>query len=90
LNLHQDPLDPEEALPVTLLNGFTSQGIPVPTLYAIRSLGKELEAALETLSKSPQLQELLSQRSKEKEEIHLCLLRLLKLFQEFLMTDTRR
>lgn len=90
LNLHQEKQDAEESLPITLLNGFTSRGIPVPTLYAIRYLSRELESALETLIESPQLQEFLSQRGEEKEEIHTYLLRIMKLFQEFLMVDTRR
>lgn len=83
-------MDSEELLPITLLNGITSQGIPVPTLYAIRYLSRELESALETLIKSSQLQEFLSQRGEEKEEIHNRLLRIIKLFQEFLMMDARR
>ncbi|PNX50372.1 MAG: hypothetical protein BV458_13355 [Thermoplasmata archaeon M9B2D] len=90
LNLHKEPLDTDEPLPITLLNGLASQGIPVPTLYAIRYLSSELESALETLVESTQLQEFLCQRGEEKEEIHARLLRIMKLFQEFLMVDARR
>jgi len=90
LNLHKESLDPDELLPITLLNGLTSQGIPVPALYTIRYLSSELESALETLIESTQLQKFLSQRGEEKEEIHTRLLRIMKLFQEFLMVDARR
>ena len=90
LNLQKEPLDPDESLPITLLNGLASQGIPVPTLYAIRYLSRELESALETLIESTQLQEFLSRRGDEKEEIQARLLRIMKLFQEFLMVDARR
>ncbi|MFW9960429.1 MAG: hypothetical protein ACFFDV_05390 [Candidatus Thorarchaeota archaeon] len=90
MNLNKEQLDPDESLPITLLNGLISQGIPVPTIYAIRYLSRELESALETLSESSQLQEFLSQRGAEKEEIQSRLLRIMKLFQEFLMADARR
>ncbi len=84
------PLNPEELLPVTFLDGLTSQATPVPTLYAIRFFCRELEISLDTLLQSPELQELLSNRTKEKEEIHESLQRILHQFQEFLMSDTRR
>lgn len=90
MNLYKEPPDPDESLPITLLNGLISQGIPVPTLYAIRYLSRELESALETLIGSSQLKEFLSQRREEKEEIQSRLLRIMKLFQEFLMVDARR
>ncbi len=75
---------------VTFLEGFTKRASPVPTLYAIRFLGGELESALDTLLQSPELQELLSRREEEKNEIHECLLRVMQRFQEFLMIDVRR
>jgi hypothetical protein len=90
LELQSMPTKDEEVLPVSFLNGITGQDIPVPTLYAIRFLGKELEFVLETLNETPELQELLSQREEEKQAIHNCLKRLLRLYQEFLMTDVRR
>jgi hypothetical protein len=90
LNQYQKPAGPEELFPVIHLNGFASQRFPVPALYAIRYLSRELELALETLIQYPQLQELLSIRGAEKDEIHTRLLRIMKLFQEFLMTDARR
>ncbi|MHA2027528.1 MAG: hypothetical protein ACW98U_16640 [Candidatus Thorarchaeota archaeon] len=78
--------DLEHPLPVTYLGGVT----PVPTLYAIRLLCKELESALDTLIQFQELQELLSEREGEKDEIHECLQRVMLRFQEFLMIDTRR
>ena len=84
------PLESNELLPVSYLGGVASQTIPVPTLYAIRFLCRELESTLDTLLQCQELQELLSIRTEEKEEIHTRLKRLLKLYQEFLMIDTRR
>jgi hypothetical protein len=80
----------EEAFPVIHLNGITSQRSPVPVLYAIRYLSRELESALETLIQSSQLQELLSSRGTEKDEVHTRLLRIMKLFHDFLIADVRR
>jgi len=84
------PLNPEELLPVTFLDGLTSQATPVPTLYAIRFFCRELESAIDTLLQNQELQELLSNRTEEKEEINECLQRVIHRFQEFLMIDTRR
>ncbi|MHA2081532.1 MAG: hypothetical protein ACW99H_10345 [Candidatus Thorarchaeota archaeon] len=84
------PINLEDSLPVTFLEGTTSRATPVPTLYAIRFLCGELESALDTLLQSHELQELLSQREEEKNEIHECLLRVMHRFQEFLMIDVRR
>ncbi len=75
---------------VTYLNGHTTRATPVPTLYAIRFHSGELESTLDTLLQSPELQEILSQRDEEKNEIHECLQRVIHLFQEFLMIDARR
>jgi hypothetical protein len=75
---------------VTLLEGFTKRASPVPTLYAIRFLSAELKSALDTLMQSSELQEILSQRDEEKNEIHECLQRVMHLFQEFLMIDARK
>ena len=84
------PLDLEEFLPVTFIEGITSRSTPVPTLYAIRFFCGELETTLDTLLQSQELRELLSNRTEEKEEIYECLQRVLHRFQEFLMSDTRR
>ena len=84
------PKQREKSHLVTFLEGFTTRASPVPTLYAIRFLSGELESALETLLQSHELQELLSQREAEKNEIHECLQRVMHLFQEFLMVDVRR
>lgn len=84
------PLNPEELLPVTFLDGLTSQATPVPTLYAIRFFSRELESAIDTLIQNQELQELLSNRTKEKEDIYECLQRVIHRFQEFLMLDARR
>jgi len=78
--------DLEESLPVTYLGGVT----PVPTLFAIRYFCKELESALDTLIQYQELQELLSDREREKDEIHESLQRVMIRFQEFLMIDARR
>jgi len=75
---------------VTFLEGFTKRASPVPTLYAIRFLSGELKSALDTLLQSSELQEILSQRVEEKNEIHESLQRVMHLFQEFLMIDARR
>ena len=83
-------IDPEETLPVIFLNGITSQATPVPTLYAIRFFCKELESAIDVLSKNEKLQELLGLREDEKNEIHELLQRIMQRFQEFLTSDTRR
>lgn len=83
-------INQEEKLPVSFLEMFNSRATPVPTLYAIRYFCKELESALNVLLQSQELQTLLSQREVEKDWIHDCLLRLVRLFQEFLMIDTRR
>lgn len=84
------PLESNQLLPVTYLEGITSQTAPVPTLYAIRFLCRQLESTLETLLQSQELQELLTIRTEEKEEIHNSLRQLLTLYQEFLMIDARR
>ncbi|MHA2353230.1 MAG: hypothetical protein ACXABX_08935, partial [Candidatus Thorarchaeota archaeon] len=63
---------------------------PVPTLYAIRFFCRELESALDTLVQCQELQNLLSERDREKDEIHECLQRVMLRFQEFLMIDARR
>jgi hypothetical protein len=83
-------IDSEETLPVIFLDGITSQATPVPTLYAIRFYCKELESAINVLSENKKLQELLGLREDEKNEIHEHLLRIMRRFQEFLMTDNRR
>ncbi|MHA1951471.1 MAG: hypothetical protein ACXAAO_10250 [Candidatus Thorarchaeota archaeon] len=83
-------LNPEETLPLTFLEGITSRPTPVPTLFAIRFFCGELESALETLLQSQELQDLLSDREGEKDEIHECLQRAMFRFQEFLMKDARR
>lgn len=75
---------------VTYLNGHTTRATPVPTLYAIRFHSRELESALDTLSKSQEAQEILLQRGEEKDEIHDCLLRVMQRFQEFLMIAARQ
>lgn len=91
LEKYVTPLNPEESLlPVTFLDGITSRETPVPTLYAIRFFCRELETTLDTLLQSQELQELLSNRTSEKEEIHESLQRVLHRFQEFLMLDARR
>ena len=83
-------MDSEETLPVIFLNGITSQATPVPTLYAIRFFCKELESAISVLSENMKLQELLSLRKDEKNEIQEQLQRIMQRFQEFLMIDARR
>lgn len=83
-------MDSEETLPVIFLNGITSQATPVPTLYAIRFFCKELESAIDVLSQNMKLQELLSLRENEKNEIQEQLQRIMQRFQEFLMIDARR
>ena len=83
-------IDSEETLPVIFLDGITSQATPVPTLYAIRFYCKELESAIDVLSQNVKLQELLSLREDEKNEIHEHLQRIMARFQEFLMVDNRR
>ena len=83
-------MDPEETLPVIFLNGITSQATPVPTLYAIRFFCRELESAIDVLSENEKLQELLSLREDEKNEIQEQLQRIMQRFQEFLMIDARR
>jgi hypothetical protein len=80
----------EETLPVIFLSGITSKATPVPTLYAIRFFCRELESAIEALSQNEKLQELLSLRDTEKNEIHGHIQRIMHRFQEFLMIDTRR
>lgn len=90
LEEHLIGMDSEETLPVIFLNGITSQATPVPTLYAIRFFCKELESAINVLSQSTQLQELLSLREDEKNEIQDQLQRIMQRFQEFLMIDARR
>ena len=80
----------EELLPVTYLEGTTSRSAPVPTLYAIRFFCRELESALDTLLKCQTLQEVLSEREGEKNEIYDRLQRIMLRFQEFLMIDARR
>ena len=82
--------DLEELLPVTFLEGITSRATPVPTLYAIRFFCRELESALDTLLQCKELQEVLSERDGEKDEIHDRLQRIILRFQEFLMIDARR
>jgi hypothetical protein len=83
-------IDTEETLPVIFLNGITSQATPVPTLYAIRYYCRELESAIEVLLGNQELQELLGLREDEKNEIHEHLKKIMHLFQEFIMADTRR
>lgn len=83
-------LNLEETLPLTFLEGVTSRSAPVPTLFAIRFFCEELESALNILTESQELQELLSDRGGEKDEIHERLQRIMLRFQEFLMTDARR
>ncbi len=83
-------MDSEETLPVIFLSGSTSQATPVPTLYAIRFFCKELESAISVLSENMKLQELLSLREDEKNEIQEQLRRIMQRFQEFLMIDARR
>jgi hypothetical protein len=80
----------DESLPVTLLDRSTYRAAPVPTLFAIRFFCKELESALDTLVQCQELQELLSNRDEEKNEIYESLQRVMQRFQEFLMVDTRR
>ncbi|MFW9788029.1 MAG: hypothetical protein ACFFE2_13440 [Candidatus Thorarchaeota archaeon] len=84
------PTNTENMLPVTYLEGGTSQAAPVPTLFAIRFFCRNLETALGTLLEDPDLQKLLSEREDEKTEIHESLLRVMHSFQEFLMIDVRR
>ncbi|MGY5871948.1 MAG: hypothetical protein RTV72_06875 [Candidatus Thorarchaeota archaeon] len=83
-------IDSEETLPVIFLDGITSQATPVPTLYAIRFFCRELESAIDVLSQNTKLQELLSLREDEKNEIQEQLQRIMQRFQEFLMIHTRR
>jgi hypothetical protein len=83
-------IDSEETLPVIFLDGITSQATPVPTLYAIRFFCKELESAIDVLSQNAKLQELLSLREDEKNEIQQQLQRIMQRFQEFLVIDARR
>ena len=90
LEIQVTPKQREKSHLVTFLEGFTKRASPVPTLYAMRFLSGELESTLDTLLQSPELQEILSQREDEKNEIHECLQRVMHLFQEFLMIDTRR
>ena len=90
LELQTTPKHREKSHLITFLEGFTKRASPVPTLYAIRFLSGELESTLDTLLQSHELQELLSQREEEKNEIHDCLLRVIQRFQEFLMIDARR
>ena len=80
----------DESLPVTILEGSTSRAAPVPTLYAIRFFCKALESAIDTLIQCQELQNLLSERDKEKDEIYESLQRAIYRFQEFLMIDARR
>ncbi|MFW9768347.1 MAG: hypothetical protein ACFFF9_11390 [Candidatus Thorarchaeota archaeon] len=87
---HAFSFELEEALPVIYLNGNTSHPAPVPTLYAIRFLCRELELALNTLLHSQELQEILSEREGEKNEIYDRLQRIILRFKEFLMVDARR
>ncbi len=84
------PINTEDQLPVTHLNGATSRAAPVPTLYAIRFFCRELESAVDTLLQDQELQMLLSERAGEKDEIYECLQRVMLHFQEFLMIDARR
>ena len=83
-------MDSEETLPVIFLDGITSQATPVPTLYAIRFFCKELESAISVLSENMKLQELLSLRKDDKNEIQEQLQKIMQRFQEFLMIDARR
>ncbi|MBE0526752.1 hypothetical protein E4H12_07625 [Candidatus Thorarchaeota archaeon] len=83
-------MDSDDTLPVIFLNGITSKATPVPTLYAIRFFCRELESAINILSQNTQLQELLSLREDEKNEIQEQLQRIMQRFQEFLMIDARR
>ncbi len=80
----------KELLPVTYLERIDSRSAPVPTLYAIRFFCRELESALDTLLKCQTLQEVLSEREGEKNEIYDRLQRIMLRFQEFLMIDVRR
>lgn len=80
----------DEALPVTYLDRNVSRPAPVPILYAIRYLCKKLESTLDILLQSEELQDLLSERDLEKNEIHECLQRIISCFNEFLMIDIRR
>jgi hypothetical protein len=82
--------DLEEFLPVTFLEGITSRATPVPTLYAIGVFCRELESALDTLLQCEELQEVFSEREREKDEISERLQRIMLRFQEFLMVDARR
>ena len=68
----------------------TSRAAPVTTLFAIRFFCKELELALDTLLRCEDLQEILSEREGEKNEIYDRLQRIMQRFQEFLMIDARR
>ena len=90
MEAHVPPLTQKESLLVTYLKGITSRETPVPTLYALRFFCRELESILDTLLQSQELQEILSTRTEEKEEIHECLQRIMQRFQEFLMLDVRR
>ena len=90
MEAHVPPLTQKESLLVTYLKGITSRETPVPTLYALRFFCGELESTLDTLLQSQELQEILSTRTEEKEEIHECLQRIMQRFQEFLMLDVRR
>ena len=90
MEAHVPPLTQKESLLVTYFKGITSRDTPVPTLYALRFFCGELESTLDTLLQSQELQEILSTRTEEKEEIHECLQRIMQRFQEFLMLDVRR
>jgi hypothetical protein len=83
------PVNREKSFLVTILKGVSTRATPVPTLYAIRYFCEELELAFGSLLQSHELQELLSNREEEKVEIHNCLRRVMRLFQEFLMVDIR-
>ena len=89
-SLNQPNDENEEPLLVTYLKGFTSRPIVVPTIYAIRFFCGELEAAINTLTQSHELMNLLGARKEEKKEIQQSLQRIRSQFDEFLMTDLRK
>ena len=90
LGIHVTPKHREIPHLVTFIEGLAKRATPVPTLYAIRLLSEQLESALNILLQSHELQEIFSQKTREKDEIHECLQRVMQRFQDFLMIDLRR
>ncbi len=80
----------EEQFVVTYLKGFSSRPIAVPTIYAIRFFCSELESALTTFVRSPELQDLLTSREEEKNDIQQSLHKIQELFNDFLMNIVRQ